>query len=92
MNRKTELTKRFRKVAWGRLYWKANDSRGLRIFDSDDVCIVRDGTATIHYKTIEAFIEELEEWEQWEAIVAEDMQDDYGDGDSGGNSSHVEVR
>lgn len=92
MNRQAELTKRFRKCAWGRLYWKANDRRNLRAFESDDVCIVRDGTVTIHYKTIEGFIEELEEWEMWEAIVTEDMREDYGDGESGGNHSHIEVR
>lgn len=71
-NRKA-LTRRFRKVAWGRLYRKAHDRRDLRMFDSDDVCIVMDGSAAIHYKTIEAFIEELEEWEMCEAVVAEDM-------------------
>jgi hypothetical protein len=92
MNRRRELTKRFRKVAWGRLFWKANDRRGLRLFDSDDVCIVRDGIATIHYKSIETFIAELEDWEMWEAIVAEDMQEDYGEVDSGGNRSHKNTR
>lgn len=92
MNRKKELTRRFRNVAWGRLYWKDANWRWRNVFDSDDVCIVRDGTVTIHYKSLEAFVEELEEWEYWESIVVEDMQDDYGDGDSGGNSGHKEVR
>ena len=76
MNRRKELTKRFRKCAWGRLYWKAHDRRDLRMFDSDDVCIVMDGSATIHYKSIEAFVEELEEWEHWESVVSEDMAEE----------------
>lgn len=74
MNRKEGLTARFRKVAWGKLHWKSDDTMREH-FDSDDVCIVRDGTATIHYKTIEAFIADLEEWEMWEAIVVEDMKE-----------------
>ena len=66
------LTRRFRKVAWGRLYWKAHDRRDLRSFESDDVCIVVDGSETIHYKTLDAFLEELKEWEYWERVVKED--------------------
>ena len=34
MNRRKELTKRFRKVAWGRLYWKAHDRRDLRMVNN----------------------------------------------------------
>lgn len=60
MKRRKELTDRFRKVAWGRLYWKANHHHYTRKFDSDDVCIVRNGAAAIHYKTIEAFVSDLE--------------------------------
>lgn len=54
-----ELTKRFRKVAWGRLYWRLHNM-SMRRFDSDDVCIVKRGMATTHYKTLDAFIEHLE--------------------------------
>lgn len=75
-NRKKELTKRFRKAAWGRLYWKANDHRGLRMFESDDVCIVMDGSVTIHYKSIEAFVKELEEWEDTDKQVKSSFDGD----------------
>jgi len=69
-----DLSVRFRKVAWGRLAWRDTmSSEFAPYFDADDVCIVRDGTETIHYKTLDAFVSDLEEWEMWEAIVAEDM-------------------
>lgn len=60
MNRKTELSKRFRKVSWGRLYWNNRSGRYRHMFDSDDVCVVRDAPYTDHYKTLDAFIERLE--------------------------------
>ena len=71
MKRRKELTTRFRKVAWGRLYWKKNQHHYTRRFDSDDVCVVMDGTTSIHYKTIEAFIEELENAEALDKQVAQ---------------------
>lgn len=76
MNRKIELTERFKKVAWGKLYWKPIDELSTASFDGDDVCIVKDGTATIHYKSMEAFVADLEEWEMWEEVVAEEMKND----------------
>ena len=58
-----QLTRRFREVAWGRLYWKRNNSTMQR-FDSDDVCIVKNGTVTTHYKSLDAFLEDVKEAEQ----------------------------
>lgn len=63
------LTKRFRKVAWGRLYWRYHYGRPNQHIDSDDVCIVRDGTLTTHYKTMAAFIEDLEHAEETDKNV-----------------------
>ena len=56
------LTRRFRKVAWGRLYWKRSNPN-MRRFDSDDVCIVKNGTLSTHYKSIDAFVKQIEEAE-----------------------------
>lgn len=44
---------RFRRVAWGRLYWKRARASWKR-FDSDDICVVKNGGVTIHYKTLDA--------------------------------------
>jgi len=41
--------------------------------ESDDVCIVRDGTATMHYKTMEAFLTELENAESLDADVKKNV-------------------
>lgn len=58
------LSRRWRKVGYGRLYWKANSRRWLRdFFESDDVCVVVDSPARTHYKTLAAFIEDLEDAE-----------------------------
>lgn len=59
------LARRYRKVSWGRLYWNYRRGRYREMFDSDDVCVVRDAPYTDHYKTIEAFIERLEYAERW---------------------------
>lgn len=64
MKRKAQLTKRFRKASWGRLYWKSNNPR-MRRFNSDDVCIVLSGGVSIHYKSIEAFVYDLEQQEKY---------------------------
>lgn len=74
-NRKPELSRRFRKVAWGRLYWNSYRTRFTRLFDSDDVCVVRDGTGTIHYKSLDAFIKVLEEWEATDRDVRKHVFD-----------------
>lgn len=93
VNQKSDIRKRFRKVAWGRLYWKANDRRDSRKFDSDDVCIVQDGVVSTHYKTLEALIEDIEDAEaEFQRSKVWDYAEDYGDGECGGNRSHVEVR
>jgi hypothetical protein len=70
MNRRKDLVKRFRKVAWGRLYWNMGRNSLMQHMDGDDVCIVRDGTLTTHYKTIDAFVEELENAEELDQDVA----------------------
>lgn len=54
-----EITRRFRRVAWGRLYWRRANPR-MRRFESDDVAIVRNGVVTTHYKTLEALIADIE--------------------------------
>lgn len=61
---KTELRRRFRKVAWGRLYWVTRFGRRNQFMDSDDVAIVRDGTLTTHYKTLAALEEDIVEAER----------------------------
>lgn len=63
MSQRAALTRRFRKVGWGRLYWKRSNPR-MRRFESDDVCLVLNGTVCIHYKALDAFQRELEEVEQ----------------------------
>lgn len=70
-DRRDELRQRFRKVAWGRLTWVTHFGRRTQFMDSDDVAIVRDGTMTIHYKTLAAFIEDLEEAERLDREVKE---------------------
>jgi|GEM_PF-4139689 len=70
MNR-TELAKRFRKVAWGRLYWKNRNTRWRNRFDREDVCIVKNGTSTTHYHTLDTFIRDLEYAEQRAVDYAE---------------------
>ncbi len=63
--RKKELTARFRKVSWGRLYWRARNKRYLRdFFDSGDVAVVLNGPVRTHYKSIEALIADIEFEEQ----------------------------
>jgi hypothetical protein len=64
MNRKQQITKRYRKVSWGRLFWRNPHNSRMQHMDSDDVCIIRDGALTAHYKTLAAFLEDLEEWER----------------------------
>lgn len=63
--KRAHLSRRWRKVGYGRLYWKANNrGRWLRdFFESDDVCVVIDGPARTHYKTMAAFLEDLEDFE-----------------------------
>lgn len=78
MNRRKELTRRFRKVAWGRLYWR--NRRWWRVFDNDDVAVVRNGTITHHYHTLaalEAEIAEAEHYAQLDIVerVACDMNE-----------------
>lgn len=61
---RAHLSRRWRKVGYGRLYWKANNRRWLRdFFESDDVCVVVDGPARTHYKTLAAFLEDIEDLE-----------------------------
>lgn len=63
MNRREQITRRFRKVAWGRLYWRRANAR-MRRFENDDVCIVMNGVVTTHYKSLAALIEDIEREEQ----------------------------
>ena len=53
------LIRRYRKVSWGRLLWKSKRSANKR-FESDDICIVKNGVLTTHYKNMEAFIRDIE--------------------------------
>lgn len=62
MNQRREITRRFRRVAWGRLYWRFRNPR-MRRFDSDDIAIVRNGVVTTHYKTLKALVADIEEAE-----------------------------
>lgn len=59
MNQRAQITRRFRKVAFGRLYWKRNNPT-MRRFDSDDVAIVMNGVVSTHYKTLAALLEDIE--------------------------------
>lgn len=60
--KRSQLIRRYRRVSWGRLFWKGKNP-SMRRFDSNDVCIVLNGVVAIHYKTMEAFIEAIEEAE-----------------------------
>jgi len=62
---KAEIIKRFRGVAWGRLYWKSNNPR-MRRFMSDDICLVKSGTSCIHYQCLSALIEDIELGEEYQ--------------------------
>ena len=57
VNRKA-IVARYRKVSWGRLLWKKSNPR-MRVFDRDDVCVVRNGTVTVHYKTLDALLDDI---------------------------------
>lgn len=59
---KNAISKRYRKVSWGRLYWKHRNS-SLTIFESGDVAVVRNGTLTIHYKTVNALLSDISKHE-----------------------------
>lgn len=54
------ITKRYRRVSWGRLYWKTRNWHMRNRFDSDDVCITHNGTLTIHYKSIDGLLRDIE--------------------------------
>jgi len=60
---RTEIVRRFRKVAWGRLYWRRNNPNS-RQFDSDDIAMVRNGVVTTHYTSTTALLEDIEREEQ----------------------------
>lgn len=62
-DRKKAIVARYRKVSWGRLLWKKSNPT-MRVFDRDDVCVVRNGGVTIHYKSIEALLEQIAEAER----------------------------
>lgn len=61
------ITKRFRNVAWGRLYWADNNPARVRRFDKGTVAIVywKDSPAVTAYSTIEALVKDIEAEEQW---------------------------
>jgi hypothetical protein len=58
-----KIVRRFRKVAWGRLYWKSHYSINRGMFDSDDVCVVKSGTVRMHYKSVGALLKDIEAME-----------------------------
>lgn len=62
-SQRQRITKRFRKVAWGRLYWKRSNPR-MRRFDTDDVAIVMNGVVSTHYKTLAALVADIEQAER----------------------------
>ena len=61
-SQREQIIRRFRKVAFGRLYWRRSNPR-MRRFDSDDVAIVINGVVSTHYKTLAALIADIEEAE-----------------------------
>ena len=68
LSQREELTKRYRKVSWGRLYWKRGNRRYLRdFFDSDDVAVIIHAPLRTHYKSISALRDDIEQAELWEA-------------------------
>ncbi len=70
MDRKT-IIRRYRKVSWGRLYWKKTaSSRYSGIFNSDDVCCVVSGPVKVHYQSIDRLIKDIEEMEKEGALYA----------------------
>ena len=60
-----EIIKRFRKVAWGRLYWK-NKNHRMRRFNSDDICVVIHGTSCTHYQCLDALVADIELGEEYQ--------------------------
>jgi hypothetical protein len=90
----SKLVRRFRKVAWGRLYWNKGRNSLMQHMDSDDMCIVKSGTITNHYKTMAAFIHDLEGIEEYEKLKADMEYDlaDYENGDGQANRSFINVR
>lgn len=61
MNRHEEVMKKWRKEKiGGRLYWRFNNRRWYRFFDSGDVAIWREGAFSIHFKSVVAIEEFIE--------------------------------
>jgi hypothetical protein len=67
MNKRKELTRRWRNLGYGgRLYWK-HSNPCMRRFDNDDVAIIMFGSASTHYKSIEALEGEIAQYEAEES-------------------------
>lgn len=63
--RRQEITRRYRKVCWGRLYWNSKNSRFRRLFDAGDVAVIVTTTGLrIHYWTLDALVNEIESMER----------------------------
>ena len=73
--KRAALTRRYRKVSWGRLYWRPSPSkRPDRRFSDREVCIVQDGPYKDRFYSLDAFIERIEYAERVEqAKQANDM-------------------
>ena len=64
--RERELAERWRKVGWGRLYFKHRNWRWRNFWDSDDVAAARDGAVSMHFKSWKALEEHIAECEKLE--------------------------
>jgi hypothetical protein len=60
---KKELTRRWRKSGFGRLYWKRQNWKWRNFWDSDDIAAIRDGGVSIHIKSMDALKNLVEEVE-----------------------------
>jgi len=57
---KAYYVNQWRKVGWGRLYWRSSHRRWRTFFDSDDICVIKDGTASMHVKSLRGLDELIE--------------------------------
>lgn len=56
------LTRRYRKISWGRLYWRPSpNKRPDRRFANREVCIIQNGSfISDRFYSLDAFIERIE--------------------------------
>ncbi len=65
---KAQITRRFRKVSWGRLCWRPSpNKRPDYRFANNEVCVVQIGSyISDRFTSLDAFIERIEYQERWQ--------------------------